>query len=88
MIRPLLILSAFLFSASAWAQEKVWVAEDVQSMRFVNEEVVGPFFSAGDRVEVVFREAGQVRLKKGLEFGWVAEAQVTDKEPEAEETPE
>lgn len=88
MVRLLTIVFGVLFSTVAFAQEKVWVAEDVQSMRFLNEEAVGPFFGAGDRVEVVYREAGQVRLKKGLEFGWVAEAKVSDKDPEAEEKQE
>ncbi|MFT4625696.1 MAG: hypothetical protein ACI8PZ_004367, partial [Myxococcota bacterium] len=67
----------------------------VDSQRFEDDaEVPGPSLTVGEVVEVVFDGGEKVRIKRGIEFGWVpAEAlaatpPVAEAEPEAPVEPE
>ena len=76
-----------LWGMLAGAAETVVVTEDVQSLRFPDDEKVqGPFLSAGDEVEVVFEEGDRVRIRKGTTWGWIPRGVTAQQAPAEEET--
>jgi hypothetical protein len=83
-MRPFVISILLLTVAQpAWAQEAAWVAEDAETVRFLDDDTAGPALNEGDRVTVLFREGDLVRVRKGERYGWVAGSVLTDAAPEA-----
>ena len=83
-MRVLGLVIGMMVASSAYAADVVWMTEDVQAKRFLGEEVVGPFFESGTRLDVLITEGDWVRVRKGADFGWVELKSVTEEEPVAE----
>jgi hypothetical protein len=86
-VRVLGLVVGLIFANSAFAAEIAWMTEGVQAKRFLGEEVVGPFFEAGTRLDVLVEEGEWIRVRKGEDFGWVELKSITKEEPVAA-TPE
>lgn len=54
--------------------EDNWVATASDMKRWPDAEIVTGALAVGDKVEVVFRDAKLVRVRKGSDFGWVSPA--------------
>ena len=80
-MRILVLIVGIVLGNSALAADAVWMTEDVQSKRFLGDEVVGPFFATGTRLDVLFREGDWVRVRKGEDYGWVEAKAVSEEEP-------
>jgi hypothetical protein len=83
MPRPLslpALLIALLLPASAWAED-AWTTRDAPALRWPDAEKVSLQLEAGDKVTVVYRADGLVRVRKGSEFGWVPEDALTAQDP-------
>jgi hypothetical protein len=77
----LLALIGALVGNTAFAADVMWMTEDAQAKRFVGEEVVGPFFAMGTRLEVLTREGEWVRVRKAADYGWVESKLLSEEEP-------
>jgi SH3-like domain-containing protein len=77
-----------LFGASAFAADEMFMVENVQAKRFINEDIEGPFLSSGTRVNVVIKEGDWVRVRNGESFGWVRATNLSETEPAAVVIPE
>ena len=81
IIAALTILS---LTATASA-DTVWATEDTQALRWQdNTETTAGDVTTGDRLEVVYREDGWVRVRLSgstATFGWLPEAKVTTERP-------
>ncbi len=62
----------FLFLFQLALAEDNWVATDSDMKRWPDAEIVTGSLAVGDKVEVVFRDAKLVRVRKGSDFGWVS----------------
>ena len=76
------LIVALWMSSIALAQDTVWAVEDAPSKRFTDAELSGPPIFTNDRLVVLYRENGLIRVRKGNDYGWIAETAVTDVEPE------
>jgi hypothetical protein len=70
--------------------EDAWVVNATELVRW--PETVTPnapvrSLEVNDKVEVVLRDGAQVRVRKGIDFGWVPATALTDKEPVVETPP-
>lgn len=72
----LLLLLARLCSA-----ETLWAATAAEGVRWPEATAVSVSLQPGDEVEVLARQAGLVRVRKGVNFGWVKPDALTDVEP-------
>lgn len=81
------ILSALLLASPLLAADYVWTTEAVDATRFIeaDSKVVGNI-SAGERVEVLFREGERIRVKlpESSSFGWIDAAKATENDPGSE----
>lgn len=58
-----------------------WMVAQTASVRFFGEAVPGPTFEAGEEVEVLVEDGGQVRVRAADRYGWVPKASLTDQAP-------
>jgi len=93
-VRPTLIVFLLALTGAAHAQAPItlnlgddsalptkFVVDNVDSTRFVDKDLPGKNFAAGDAVQVLFESNGLVRIKKGNAFGWVPATALTDEAP-------
>ncbi len=66
----LFLVALISFPASA---EDMEVQSDVEGKRWLDADIVSVSLTKGDKVQVVYRVDGNVRIKSGRDFGWVAE---------------
>ena len=78
-----------LFGALAFADD-AWLTRDVELLRWPDQaedrEIVVAEGASGDKVEILFRDAELVRVRKGGDFGWVPVDALTEEAPEASAT--
>ena len=60
-----------------------YLLTDAPSTRFYGEDVAGPAFNAGDKVELLVTENGKARIYAGERYGWVDPAVLTAAAPAA-----
>lgn len=60
-----------------------WLVAETPSKRFPGEQVAGPTFTSGEKVEVILEENGLARVFSGDKYGWVPVASLTTKAPAA-----
>ncbi len=75
-----LLFSALLIPSVAQAED-AWILEDIEALRWPDAEQVSVVLEPGDKVTVVYKADGMVRVRKGAEFGWVPEAKLGDSDP-------
>jgi len=89
LTHALILVSATLAIATSAEADTVWATEDVSVLRWQdNAEVTSGEVKTGDRLEVIHRKDGWLRVKlPGLDagFGWLEEAKVTAERPATEE---
>ncbi len=88
MSRPLtlsFILSAFLLPSLAQAED-AWALRDAQALRWPDAEQISVELDQGEKVTVVYRDDGMVRVRKGAEFGWVPADALGDQDPKPSAT--
>lgn len=61
--------------------ETRWAAADAEGVRWPDATVVSVKLATGDEVEVLATDGDKVRVRKGVEFGWVAAASLTTVAP-------
>lgn len=61
--------------------EARWLVSQVVSTRFPGEKTPGPTFEAGEMVEFILEDGGQVRVRQGDRYGWVAASALTTEAP-------
>ncbi len=86
MPRPLTVpafLIALMLPATAVAED-AWATRDAQALRWPDAEQTSLDLESGDKVTVVYRADGMVRVRKGADFGWVPEDALTDQDPTPE----
>lgn len=69
-----------LWTALARA-ETLWVSSPTDGVRWADNKAVSLHLQAGDEVEVVYRDGAKVRVRKGVEFGWVDASALTSVQP-------
>lgn len=69
--------------AAAQAPEPltVWAAGDIESLRFLGDNRVGPRFDKDAELEVILEADGRYRVRGGDEYGWVAITDTTTTAP-------
>ncbi len=90
VLTSLILWTATVVSGRALA-DTVWAAEDVVAQRWVDDaDVTVGTVEQGARLDVVYREAGWVRVRIAAldRFGWLPETAVTTVEPEAPVEPD
>ena len=70
-----MLLFAWLVSLAH--AEDGWVAKDADLLRWADGKAVSAQVHQGDEVEVLLRENGKARVRKGTDFGWLAEANLS-----------
>lgn len=77
-----MMMLAFATTASA---DTVWATEDADAQRWQDSaEFTAGKVTAGDRLEVIYRKDGWVRVRltgASATFGWLPEAKVTTERP-------
>lgn len=80
----LLTLASAAFAEDAWLTEAAdlsrWPAATAPNAVLAKVE-------AGTRLQVVFREGDEVRVRQGANFGWVPAALLSDTDPAASDEP-
>lgn len=74
------LLLLFVRLASA---ETLWAASAAEGARWPDAAVVTVRLEPGDEVEVLARKDDKVRVRKGVDFGWVAATALTAVAPAA-----
>lgn len=90
MFRSMLLIASLLVAGTASAQDvgtKVWLTGDVASLRFADEAVPGPKFTAGASATVVVNAGDLLRVDVDGRLGWVPALAVTATAPAAPELP-
>lgn len=82
MSRPLTLLLAALLLPSTAMAEDAWALRDVEALRWPDAEQTSVELEQGDKVTVVYRTDGMVRVRYGAEFGWVPADALGDQDPE------
>jgi len=61
-----------------------YATQEIASVRFLGEDVKGPVFQAGERLELITEKDGWVRVRQGDRYGWVP-ADALSAEPPADD---
>lgn len=75
------VLGCLAWSGAAWAEEDVWAADEIKSLRFPDATTVGPVFQKDTRLEVLVREGDRLRVHAGDTYGWIPASAVTSVAP-------
>ena len=82
-----LVFMVFGWTNVAQADESkpdvVWSISAVQSIRFVDAQVVGPMFEAEERLKVLAAVDDHYRVQLGDQMGWIPIGSVTTDKPES-----
>lgn len=78
-----MLLLWFLFAHA----ETLYAAEAVEAVRWPDVTAVSLRLAPGDEVEVLVRDGGKVRVRRGTDFGWVAESALRPEPPAVEPPP-
>lgn len=58
-----------------------YTTQEVTSVRFLGEEVQGPVFKSGERLEILTEKEGWVRVRLGERYGWVPSDLLAEEPP-------
>lgn len=58
-----------------------YATEEITSVRFLGEDVQGPVFEPGERLEIITEKDGWVRVRLGERYGWVRADQLATSPP-------
>lgn len=75
------MVSLLLLLVQLSLAETRWATADAEGVRWPDATVVSVKLASGDEVEVLATEGDKVRVRKGVEFGWVAAASLTTVAP-------
>lgn len=64
--------------------ETLWATEAVEGVRWPGATIATVHLVPGDAVDVLVRDGGLVRVKRGLEFGWVPAEKLSAEEPKVD----
>lgn len=67
--------------------ETLYAVGAVEAVRWPDATAVSLRLAPGDEVEVLVRDGGKVRVRRGTDFGWVAEAALQAEPPAVEPPP-
>jgi hypothetical protein len=74
-------LLLFVLTALAGDETTRWTTTTVKLQRWQDAPIVAAELEPNTRVEVLFEEGPLVRVRRGMDFGWVAKDALTDVPP-------
>ena len=75
------LLLAALWLPTTVQAEDAWTTREAEALRWPDAEQISLELEQGDRVTVVYRADGMVRVRKDDAFGWVPDEALTDQDP-------